>query len=586
MLSFKAPVDLYLNDTGLISVSNGAAGILVGTGAVYNIHVPTYAAYVEYSAMTDCDTDGVAETVNWYINGVLVEEGKAVVTDGDNVAKAITSTTTEVKVVGNADLTSGADLGGANEITFVGTGADGSSIDLGSTKNTASGKSLTFKDLTIKRTSTNYAGFHHSAAETYINCTIEGELWTYGTDVVFENCTFVQPRSDKYNIWTYTADKVTFNTCTFESAGKSVLIYNECGDTISSQVATFNDCTFKASTPVEGKAAIEIDSSCLDKNDEYFTVNINGNTTATGFAEGSVSKNTLYNVKKDSTDKARTTIVLNGEQIIADGLTQNVETKAYSVSNANGLALCGGVDGYFKKGGTFNITATIDMTGKTYVVPTIKTAALTINGQGNAIENLTVEGGTYAALLGRVSKSVTIDNLTIANSTFAAEDDKDGEYTSAAFVAWAEVHESSNKVIIKNSTVDNVKIGSSKYVGGFVAYQSGIKLTIDGCTIKNSTITNDYYDAKDLAYKGHAGGVVGHLYNGIIENTTVENTQFHVEGARYGAILGTAQDTAVIGAGNTVKNVTFNGVKAVSVGDAVGAVDSRADKTTVVAGLQ
>lgn len=69
---------------------------------------------------------------------------------------------------------------------------------------------------------------------------------------------------------------------------------------MTSQTATFNDCTFNASAAV-GKAAIEIDSSL----GTLFNVIIN-NCTATGFSNGSVSGNPLWNEKRGT--KAQVTV--------------------------------------------------------------------------------------------------------------------------------------------------------------------------------------------------------------------------------------------------------------------------------------
>ena len=83
---------------------------------------------------------------------------------------------------------------------------------------------------------------------------------------------------------------MTFNDCVFESAGKSVLIYNE--GTLATGVNKFNSCKFVASQKVAGKAAIEIDQTFTN-----YEVEING-CTATGFDNGSVSGNSLWNNKK------------------------------------------------------------------------------------------------------------------------------------------------------------------------------------------------------------------------------------------------------------------------------------------------
>ena len=193
--------------------------------------------------------------------------------------------------------------------TVKGAGAENSEIVMNPVYGQSFGTGdVKFEDITITNTSNAlYAGFYGSKSEIYTDCVINGQYWTYGEEVVFENCTFVQTDANNYNIWTYGAKKVTFINCTFNSAGKAVLIYNE-GVDFKTEV-NFEGCTFNASAPVEGKAAIEIDSSHATNG--LYTVNINA-TKVVGFAEGSVSGNTLWNNKKG----VNTIVKVNGVQVL------------------------------------------------------------------------------------------------------------------------------------------------------------------------------------------------------------------------------------------------------------------------------
>ena len=164
---------------------------------------------------------------------------------------------------------------------------------------------VTIENVKLVFSNKNYCGFQHTNTEYYKNCTIVGQPFLYGNDVTFEGCTFEQTSSDAYNVWTYGANNVTFEDCKFNSAGKSVLIYHEN----KGQNVTFVGCELNASTPVEGKAAIEIDSSLL-KNENKYTIEING-TTATGFANGNVSGNPLWNQKKGQ----KSTITIDGVKV-------------------------------------------------------------------------------------------------------------------------------------------------------------------------------------------------------------------------------------------------------------------------------
>lgn len=166
-------------------------------------------------------------------------------------------------------------------------------------------KNLTFKNVTMKSPNADYTGIQHAASIKYVDCTIEGQPFSYAETAVFEGCTFNQTSSGAYNIWTYGSTNITFNDCVFNCAGKGVLIYNE--GSINKEVATFNNCKFIATTPVTGKAAIEIDSRFTS-----YEVYING-CTHDGFANGSVSGNSLWN--KKAGDKS-VKVFVDGTQVL------------------------------------------------------------------------------------------------------------------------------------------------------------------------------------------------------------------------------------------------------------------------------
>lgn len=160
-----------------------------------------------------------------------------------------------------------------------------------------------FENVTVESPNANYTGIQHATSVRYVGCIITGQPFSYAADAYYDNCIFKQTSADAYNIWTYGSTRITFNKCEFQCAGKSVLIYNE--GTVRGQTATFNDCTFTASAPASGKAAIEIDSSLPAGEGTQFNVIIN-NCTATGFDNGSVSHNSLWNEKRGT--KAQVTV--------------------------------------------------------------------------------------------------------------------------------------------------------------------------------------------------------------------------------------------------------------------------------------
>lgn len=187
------------------------------------------------------------------------------------------------------------------------------------------GAKITFSGVTFDyKTNGDYIGLQHADTLVYNDCTVNGKVFLYAASETFNRCTFTQTAVD-YNVWTYGAKAVTFNGCTFNCVGKSVLVYNE--GSISKTELAVSDCTFIASAPVEGKAAIEIDTSLMAGG---ATITVDAKTTAEGFAEGSNSKNTLWNDKKQKQDTNKnTTVTVAGETVFTPIVAQ-VGEKTYT----------------------------------------------------------------------------------------------------------------------------------------------------------------------------------------------------------------------------------------------------------------
>ena len=198
---------------------------------------------------------------------------------------------------------------GNKEISI--TGTEDTVIDL-KAGTAAHDASITMEGVTVESTNGNYTGIQHAAATTFKDCVIKGQPFLYAKNVQYINCTFEQDSSSAYNVWTYGAGNVLFKDCTFNCAGKSVLIYNE--GSINGQTVEFKNCKFNATAQVAGKAAIEIDSSLL-KNDDIYTVIIDQATAdnVTGFDNGSVSHNSLWNNKKGT----KATVIVAGSTVLS-----------------------------------------------------------------------------------------------------------------------------------------------------------------------------------------------------------------------------------------------------------------------------
>ena len=287
------------------------------------------------------ETGTVAESTNEGSNGA-VEKGDTttyVAKIGENTYATLDEAITAVKdgetIVVNADEYK---LNGS--LTYSGKAftikaADGVEVSFDMSAAVAlHGAKITFEGVTFNyKTNGNYIGLQHADTLVYNNCTINGMVFLYAVNETFNSCIFKQTSADAYNVWTYGAKNVAFNSCRFECAGKAVLVYNEGTNTKTDLTVT--DTEFIASAPVAGKAAIEIDTHLM-KGGATVTV---GNTTANGFDNGSNSGNPLWNDKKQTADTNKnTTVTVDGVEAFTPVATAAVaqigETKYDTLDEA------------------------------------------------------------------------------------------------------------------------------------------------------------------------------------------------------------------------------------------------------------
>ena len=229
---------------------------------------------------------GTADAVKSYFK--TFAEAIAAAQDGDVV---------KVYIAGTYNVPTG------KNITITGE-VDGVAFDM--SKAVGIYASMTFNNVTFNYGTANYKGLQHAGTMVYNNCIINGQVFLYGASETFNNCTFNQTSSGSYNVWTYSAKEVVFNGCTLNSAGKSVLVYAESAGIYNN--VTFIDTILIASEAVDGKAAIEIDTSLTAG--AYIAID---GTYALGFADGSVSGNALWNNKKGNEGANNdVTIVIDG----------------------------------------------------------------------------------------------------------------------------------------------------------------------------------------------------------------------------------------------------------------------------------
>ncbi len=388
------------------------------------------------------------------------------------------------------------------------------------------GADATFNNITIVGINDNYVGMQHAGDMTYNNCVIENQIFCYSEGDAkseFNNCTFKQESSDWYNIWTY-ASNVDFNYCVFNSAGKAALVYAE-GST-EWKTVNFKGCEFHATTPVAGKAAIEIDSSL-----HPYYVNIDDNCTAEGFGFGSVSNNPLYNLKK-------------GEEGVNCILTAPV-VNVSSVENTYYLHTAAGMEWFANE---------VNEGGNTFAGKTVKLAG-DINLAGIDWEPVGQTGATQ--FLGTFDgQGYTISNLTIDSKAEVG-----GTYSSGLF-GWIERHGSDADYLmaVKNLTVKGATVEGHHNVAVIAGYLIG---TIENCHVTDANIVCSH--ANDEACGDKAGVIAGIAAEAmaLIKDCTAANSTVKA-GRDAGQIVG----ACIVG---KVENCSAENVTVEALGDCTGA---------------
>lgn len=292
------------------------------TGGMFTAEVPSDYCADGFTVKATTDADG--NTVYGVVEEVVAATiGETAYETLDEAIKAVRDGETIVVNAGEYKLNDSLTYTGK---AFTIQAAAGAKVSFDMSAAVAlSGAKITFSGVTFDyKTNKDYTGLQHTDTLVYNDCTVNGKVFLYAASETFNRCTFNQTAVD-YNVWTYGAKAVTFNGCTFNCVGKSVLVYNE-GSNSKTELAV-SDCEFNASAPVEGKAAIEIDTSLMAGG---ATITVDAKTTAAGFAEGSNSKSTLWNDKKQTQDtNTNTTVTVAGKTVFAP-IVAKVGEKGYT----------------------------------------------------------------------------------------------------------------------------------------------------------------------------------------------------------------------------------------------------------------
>ena len=412
--------------------------------------------------------------------------------------------------------------------------------------------SVDFTNVTIVKESEDYVGFYHANVLKYTDCVFEKEYWAYGIEETFTNCVFNQTSNARYNVWTYGAKTATFTNCMFNSAGKSALVY---GETLSEwHTANFKNCVFNATEPVEGKAAIEIDSHKTSYN-----VNIE-NCTASGFDAGSVSGNILYNLKYGELG-INCNITITGINTYAEGLVKDANDNYIASSNE-------GIANAISAGAT-----TINLTEGNYVIPSsAQRKTLTFIGTGTPedVEIAVTKVGTgYENCdYGLDGSTVTFEGITITtnSSTYIGYARCKGTYKNCVI--------NGTYTLYGDSKFERCTFNVSDDVYNIWTWGAP-NATFDGCTFNsdgkamllygtentNLTIENSVFNDKgglsDLKAAIEIGNDYDKSYTLVVNNTVVNGFAINDEGINTGTTLWANKDSM----GRDELSVTVDGIR-------------------------
>lgn len=318
-------VDVKSNDTG-----SWRTGAIVGTAN--NGHVIINNVTVEDVTLTQ---NGVVATET-LLYGRFVPAGTGtLVIDGTEVlANATSEGLQNALASGDADLYLPAgeykmpSSGTTGDINITGTKDTVLDMTLGAYLDSAK---VTIEGVTIKTSTgkvngngSDYAALY-TPNVTYINCTFVGPMRVGRDGAKFINCTFTE-LGDDY-VWTYGND-VTFEGCTFNTAGKAILIYSDGGNEVAK--VTVKNCTFNSTTGAKAGAIANQNCAAIEIHNYGNGVNLvtEGNTYDSNFSGE-------WRIKTYET--GRTKVFVNGTEyttIAIDGKTMTIDgNKNVTVNN-------------------------------------------------------------------------------------------------------------------------------------------------------------------------------------------------------------------------------------------------------------
>ena len=330
----------------------------------------------------------------------------------------------------------------------------------------------------------------------YTNCYFDGGFRVGRDGAKFIKCTF--DLSDTNYVWTYGND-VTFENCTFNTNGKSLLIYADGGNEISKVSVT--GCTFNATASAFASAIATNPCAAIEIDNYGCGVDLTtGSNTVDSKFSGEWRIKSYYDNGNTVTVNGTeyTTICVDGKTITKgengsvkiDGVwyVNNLASLQSALDNATGettIALIADVLGDVTVAQKADVKVRIEGNGYTYAGVIVVdggsaqdiTAGLTINQVNFKADRIT--GGKKDAYiqLGGTNDSRYVANLTVSNCTFG--------YTGSGDIVAVKSYTGGDK----NLTLTGCTVSEGMHSLLQVNNVAG-KLTIDGCTVNSKNGVN------------------------------------------------------------------------------------------------
>lgn len=209
---------------------------------------------------------------------------------------------------------------------------------------------ITFRNMTLLSGDKDYLGFIRADKTVVEDCAVNGKTFYWGyTSAKFKNTTFNCPAGD-YALWTYSSPIMTFDSCTFNSSGKTVNVYTDYGAGKQDITVNFKNCTVNNSG-FKNKPVLNINDSNM--GGYKYIINISGNNTINNkSAANDIFRDPVtcsrwfgFGGKAKTNNTGRSVVTVDGDTAFKDGkmcshelnsnYTDGYKDNAYTVTSGD-----------------------------------------------------------------------------------------------------------------------------------------------------------------------------------------------------------------------------------------------------------